>query len=31
MNKINNNVEFPIENLDLSRYVCGYNASSYRI
>ena len=30
LNKINNNVQFPIENLDLSRYICGYNASSYK-
>jgi ubiquitin carboxyl-terminal hydrolase 8 len=28
--KMNNNIEFPLENLDLSTYVKGYNASSYK-
>jgi hypothetical protein len=28
--KINNNIDFPIENLDLSKHVCGYNSSSYK-
>jgi ubiquitin carboxyl-terminal hydrolase 8 len=27
--KINNNIEFPLNDLDLSNYVRGYNASSY--
>tara|TARA_B100000902_G_scaffold108378_2_gene110126 strand:- start:853 stop:1905 length:1053 start_codon:yes stop_codon:yes gene_type:complete len=28
--KINNNIKFPIDNLDLSKYVTGYNATSYK-
>ena len=28
--KINNFIDFPIEGLDLSKYVCGYNASSFQ-
>lgn len=28
--KINNHVVFPLDDLDLSKYVCGYNASSYK-
>jgi ubiquitin C-terminal hydrolase len=28
--KINNNIEFPLNDLDLSNYVRGYNASSYK-
>ena len=30
MRKINNNIDFPLDDLDLSKYVCGYNASSYK-
>tara|TARA_B110000879_G_scaffold212736_1_gene310524 strand:+ start:796 stop:1848 length:1053 start_codon:yes stop_codon:yes gene_type:complete len=30
MNKIDTNVIFPIDDLDLSKYICGYNASSYK-
>ena len=28
--KINKNVVFPIDNLDLSKYVCGYKAATYK-
>jgi len=28
--KINKSIEFPIDNLDLSKYVCGYNPNSYK-
>jgi ubiquitin C-terminal hydrolase len=28
--KLNNKIEFPLMNLDLSKYVRGYNASSYK-
>jgi ubiquitin carboxyl-terminal hydrolase 8 len=28
--KINSLINFPLENLDLSKYVCGYNPSSYK-
>jgi ubiquitin carboxyl-terminal hydrolase 8 len=28
--KINNHIDFPLENLDLSKYVKGYNAASYK-
>jgi ubiquitin carboxyl-terminal hydrolase 8 len=30
MNKINNLIHFPLDNLDLSKYVKGYNAKSYK-
>lgn len=29
-NKLNTNIQFPIDNLDLSNYVKGYNPSSYK-
>jgi ubiquitin carboxyl-terminal hydrolase 8 len=28
--KINNNISFPVDNLDLSPYACGYKAASYQ-
>ena len=28
--KINNKIDFPLDNLDLSKYVSGYNASTYK-
>jgi len=28
--KLNSHIEFPLENLDLSRYIYGYNASKYK-
>ena len=28
--KLNSQIEFPLENLDLSRYIYGYNASKYK-
>ena len=28
--KLNSQIQFPLENLDLSKYVHGYNASSYK-
>ena len=29
MRRINKEIDFPIDNLDLTKYVCGYNKSSY--
>jgi ubiquitin C-terminal hydrolase len=28
--KLNSKINFPLENLDLSKYVCGYSASTYK-
>jgi ubiquitin carboxyl-terminal hydrolase 8 len=28
--KLNSFIEYPLENLDLSRYICGYNKDSYK-
>ena len=30
INKLNNHIDFPLENLDLSKYVRGYNPSTYK-